>query len=94
MKFRSAIQVPEKISQAIFELPIVAEAQKGYYHKVVYCVNPYVDKDHVVHEAMRISEDVSSCEEAFYIYPTDWVCQTEEGEYYILTDEQYKKIKE
>ena len=91
MKIKLAIQVPEKISQAIFGLPIVMSAEKGHGLTVVYCLSPYVGKDHVLHDVIRFDDWIA--DEAHYLYPTEWVCQTEDDDYYILTDEQYKKIK-
>lgn len=93
MKFKSAIQVTEKISQAIFDLPIVMSIWKlkeGYRYIIDF------DRESGEQKAMRL--DIGGYGRlpypAFFIYPTEWVCQTEDGEYYILTDEQYKKIKE
>ena len=84
MKFIRAIQLPDRVSQTVFDLPCVFGVTK----------NTNKEKDGEVEWCLQqifICNRVSAYSNICFAYAGEWLCEDENGNWYVFTDEEYKK---
>ena len=80
-------QIPSRITMGIFNLPCVGGAQKDAIRGFSY----------VLQNCKTLSKKVAKITENFTMaigYIGDWLCYCKDGDWYVLTDEEYHKLHE
>lgn len=80
MKFKQAIQIPDHITQGIFNLPCVISARKDRLYGFIYTL------------AGDTKTTIFRWGDLIYAKPTDWICEGLDGDWYLLSNEEYGRL--
>lgn len=86
MKVKRAYHISDHITMGIFRLPIVAGIRK-VEGKALYLLQRYWDEKDNPHEVLY-----GNGIDCFCALPGQWLCELDNGDWLVLTDEEYKTL--
>ena len=88
MKIKRAYLIPDQITMGIFRLPCVCGIRKDREHGFAYVLRPFdigMDTYFVIDHYYK---------QATYAHPGQWLCELNCGDWVVLDDDDFSKIKE